>query len=324
MATPPENAIERLNSDIKAIATDCGIELLEDELPFDPIYPYPNDDILSDPDYQLAIQPWMELAKECLRFLIVNSLAFEQLIHKRHGDFIKAQFSLMLRAAQDYRSIIDLIESGHSLQADVVLVSMIETLEFASAVVIDPELAIGFVAADTPEDANKFWHQYISKSKARKKIDGMMELFLKPHKGEKGIVEHYAWKSEALKVLGATKHPNFVAPLIPLYESADREAPAMLQIPKRRTYSVKTIQLAADACVEYANVVLLKFAPKNPSEDNDGKEPDDENEPAGFFDERWLDSYASRGHKFLQLVWLYFLNHQDEHPFNLWQQTEKA
>lgn len=299
------------------IAETLGISLNDGELPFGNLLDVNSVKVAEDSSYQTAMQPWLPLGEECLRYLTVMSILFQKGIEKHNTDFVRAQWSLVSRACQDCRAILKLIDDGFTLQADTLLASYLETLEFAAALFIDSELAGQFVSAETPEESNAFWFRYIAKSKARNKIDALMKEFFVAASHDLDRDEYEQWRSEHRRILGSSKHPNYVSVFVPLFENFPEDSPPFLQMPARRSYSVKTIQALADACVEYANVILLLFARK--SEDSDQDFAIDAQEIEGLiFEEEWLNSYATRGHKFMQTVWIYYLEQQDLPPFNIW------
>lgn len=85
---------------------------------------------------------------------------------------------------------------------------------------------------------------------------------------------------------------------------------------------VSLFETVADVCFEYASVVLLSIHGVRDTGRDDLEVVATPYENAGFFDEAWIDSYASRGHKFFQRVWLFYLQHQDGLPFSLWRAGE--
>lgn len=303
---------DELKAKILEIATSALIELNDGKLAFDPIYDNEYEAI-EESGYREAIWPWRLLAFECLRYLTVTSLSFEFMLRKRIDDIYRGQFALTVRACQDCQAIIALIDRGHTLQAETLLATTLETLEFACAGVIEPSLMAEFVAAQEPEKANAFWHSKIARSKARKKVDKLFDNFLE---GTYSAGEYREWRTEALRKIGAVKHPSYAPTVLPAHENFPDDAVFALQLPIRRKQSVNTIQLLADACVEYASTVLLTFAPR--PKPGDEKRSPKAKQGFGLFDELWLDSYAARGHKFMQLLWIYFLENQDQPPFVNW------
>ncbi len=264
--------------------------------------------------------PWRRLAIECVNYLSILSFTSTEVLsdfpegkNEITRRFLQSQFSLTSRASLDIRSIIDLIDNGYGTQADIISSSTAEVLELAAAIWIDREIAVPFYEADTHDKANKFWHAYLSKGKVRKIIEKF--LLEEVPNLEDSRPEHMAWKSQTGRYLGATKHPSYFTPFLHIFSEIEEDVPYHPIEPILSPSSVATYQHIADHCVELANVILLSVVRRS-SRPNSRKRR--------FFEDEALNSYAERGHKFMQKLWIYYLENQDRHPFSLWRDLEEA
>ncbi|MEM6412048.1 MAG: hypothetical protein AAF683_10985 [Pseudomonadota bacterium] len=305
-------AEERLKEQIKGIAEDCLIVLQDGNLPFEPLYEQQtSQNIPEEEGYQKAIWHWRLLLDECLRYLTVVSLKYESLIRGKHNTSLtKGQFSLLTRATLDCRGIITLLDQGLELQAATIMVSATEVLELAAAGMIDRELMEEFVQSQSPEEAKTFWHRNISRSKARKKIDKFMGLEL----GADALDDYVLWRNRGRQKYGAIKHVSFVPALLPLFGGFEHEPFLGLMLPYKSLQSIEIIQLFADGCSELALATMLSLLDGS-SISGQQVEREDEGK-YGFFDELWLDSYAAKGHEFIQKLWSYYILNQDNEPFS--------
>lgn len=302
---------EALEVEFLRLARERGIAPHENgHIGFNPIWPWPEP--TTEPGYNEAVWPWWRLATECLNYLTVTSQGFFRAIRNDKGsDILRAQWALVARAAKDASAILMLIEKGYSQQADVVLSSMIETLEFASALIIDPALSAEFIATDSPDASNEFWHRHISRGRSRKKIE---ELYTQKLEDASGLgLQHAEWRSYGRKILGALKHPTYVA-IVREIAGQPSEAAYLPGLPFQMLADVRILQMLADICAEYASVTLLKFTAR-PSGKFQGATKAAQ---GGWFEETELDSYATAGHGYILALWIYYLEKQDSEPFSLW------
>jgi hypothetical protein len=301
---------EELEERISALAVECGIVLKEGRAGFAPDAAPDLPDIVEEKDYSEAVWPWRRLMCECANYLLLQSLMFQNLLRNHPGEptnFLRACWSLSTKAASDARCTLHLCDYGYVSQASMVARSCIESIEALAAFSLDRDSADTFVSAETPDQANHAWYIAIRKN-ARRTIDTAFAEIIELDE------ETIAWRRNNRRVLGAMTHPSFMAPLLNIFSVWQDGKEGHPVLPAKTTGCVPLFQAVADTCFEYASVLLLT-ARGNP-DDIDVDTPAHEN--VGFFEEDWLDSYASRGHKFFQRLWVFFLKHQESEPFSRW------
>lgn len=81
-----------------------------------------------------------------------------------------AALAFFSRLANDLWAIIELVERGFDIQARGLSRSFLEHVDVLICCIHDKELTEKFANALEPEEANHFWHQYVSKNKMKRKV----------------------------------------------------------------------------------------------------------------------------------------------------------
>jgi hypothetical protein len=81
-----------------------------------------------------------------------------------------AALAFFSRLANDLWAIIELVELGFDLQARALTRAYLEHVDVLICCIQDRELTREFVRAAEPEEANAFWHKYVSKNRAKVKV----------------------------------------------------------------------------------------------------------------------------------------------------------
>jgi hypothetical protein len=160
----------------------------------------------------LQIDNWVFVIDSLISWYVVLAVCFSRAARGRRTSSPRTNielgsFFLVLGAIVNYAIAISrLCAPGFDLPAKQVLRSLIEYTELLTLFDVQPELLREFHAKQDVEDANKFWHAYLSKGKARKKIENafankMDEYFL-------GVRD---WRSQEKTVLNAATHPSHIA-----------------------------------------------------------------------------------------------------------------
>ena len=82
------------------------------------------------------------------------------------------------RLANDLWAIIELVESGFDLQARALARSYLEHVDVLICCIHDKELTKEFFYAVEPEQANAFWHKYVSKNKAKERVSRFISTLI--------------------------------------------------------------------------------------------------------------------------------------------------
>lgn len=91
-------------------------------------------------------------------------------LEKRAASEQAAALAFFSRLANDLWAIIELVERGFDIQARGLSRSFLEHVDVLICCIHDKELTEKFANAVEPEDANHFWHQYVSKNKMKRKV----------------------------------------------------------------------------------------------------------------------------------------------------------
>jgi hypothetical protein len=302
-----------LEERIAVIAVECGI-ILKDGCPG--FAPEPalaaSQHVAEEKGYAEAVWPWRRLMAECINYLTIQSLTFEMVLRREDvntTNFLRAAWLLSTKAASDARCALHLCDHGFAAQAAIVARSCIETIEALAAFVLDPDSADAFVSSQTLDEANHTWFALI-RNKARRAMDDAFAKFVTmDQKTEE-------WRQHNRRLQGALTHPSYLAPMLNLFSKWEEGRTAHPTLPARTMDCVQVSQAIASSCFEYASLVLFHLA-GSPVRGEEAQ-PTPLHKNVGFFEEDWLDSYASRGHKFLQRLWSFYLQYQDSPPFSLW------
>jgi hypothetical protein len=310
----PPATLGALEERISAIAVECGIILNDGFAGFEAEAPPDLQHVAEERDYAEAVWPWRRLMAECVNYLSIQSLTFESLLRREAGgysNFVRASWSLSTKAASDARCVLHLCDHGFVAQASIVARSCIEAIETLAAFTLERDSADSFVAAQTPEEANHAWFALIRK-KARRAMD---DAFADIVEMDQATVE---WRTHNHRLFGALTHPSYLAPMLNMFSDWKDGVDAHPIFPARTVNCIKAFQAIAEACFEYASLLLLTADKARDTDGSDAAAAATPHENVGFFEEDWLDSYASRGHKFFQRLWIFFLQHQEQSPFSLW------
>lgn len=305
---------DELEERISTLAVECGIVLKDGYAGFAPEEPPDSQDIAAEKGYADAVWPWRRLMSECLSYLAIQSLMLENLLRHQPGEpsnFMRASWSLSTKAASDARCILHLCDLGYVTQASIIARSCIETIEALAAFCLDRNSADAFVSAQTPDQANHAWYILVRKN-ARRTIDTAFAEIVESDP------ETLAWRRHNRRVLGAMTHPSYMAPLLNVFSVWQDGSDGHPMLPAKTMNCVTIFQAIADTCFEHASVLLMIAGRDRDKIDVLPRSY----ENVGFFEEDWLDSYASLGPKYLQRLWLFFLAHQESEPFSLWRSQE--
>lgn len=251
---------------------------------------------------------------ECVNYLIIQSLKHEGLLGKSKGeagDFQRAAWSLSTKAASDALCVLQLCDRGFVPQATIVARSCVEAIEVLAAFTVKRDYAVSFVAARTPDEANQNWYRVLRKARAT--MDAAFADYVEIDEDTQG------WRNDNRRFLGAHSHPSFVVPLLNSYSTWETEEFAHPLLPARTRTCVRVFQPIADACFEYASLLMHATDGQRAAADQRYELPTNPYANCGFFEEDWLDSYAAYGHRFIQLLWIIYIANQNDPPFCLWQ-----
>ncbi|KJF73110.1 hypothetical protein RP75_12930 [Agrobacterium arsenijevicii] len=120
------------------------------------------------------------------------------------------------RICTELVAIRKLILEGLDVPAKQILRSMSENLDALGLATISAEFCSDFIEDQDVENANKTWHKYISKGKARKLIKNNLPVYF----AEK-LTEHDIYREEEEKVLSAAAHPSFISSFVSLFPEYD-------------------------------------------------------------------------------------------------------
>jgi hypothetical protein len=126
------------------------------------------------------------------------------------------------------------------------------------------------------------------------------------------------WRHHNRRLLSGLTHPSYLAPMLNLFADWEEGEEGHPLLPARSLNCVKLFQAVADSCFEYASLLLLTVNGRRDTNGTDVVSKALPYENVGFFEDDWLDSYASRGHKFFQRLLILFLQHEGYPPFSLW------
>ncbi|MDX2236031.1 MAG: hypothetical protein NW203_00565 [Hyphomonadaceae bacterium] len=311
--------IRALEKSIAKLATDSGIVLNKDgyagwgpTLGDEPEVP---EHVGEEKGYLLAVWPWRRLMVECINYLSINALAFQQLVRneKFQQDLFRALCSQHVKAASDAICVLHMADHGYVAQSAVIAQSCKESMEACALFMLDPSAADVFVGAETLDEANDVWFSTIRK--ARKAVDKALTN-LAPRD-----VDTADWMHHKNRLFGALKHPSHIGPMLNAYVEWEDGRTARPMLPARTLDCVTVFQTIAATCFELASIVLLAAHGRRDDTSPATATEDRPYEIAGFFEEDWLDSYASRGHKFMQNLWCFYIERQEEQPFVAWRQS---
>lgn len=82
-----------------------------------------------------------------------------------------AALAFFSRLANDLWAIVELVESGFDLQARALTRAFLEHVDVLICCIQDKELTREFVEAREPDEAIAFWHKYVSKNRAKAKVN---------------------------------------------------------------------------------------------------------------------------------------------------------
>lgn len=274
--------------------------------------PEPKPQVIQEKGFTSAIWPWRRLAIECLNYSTVLSLASLQVTSHTTNVFAKAQYSLLTKVSLDIQAILQLIALGFPQHANIVLSSTIESLELAAGIWIEPGLAENFIAVETPDEANHFWHKFVAKNKTRRLIDDQVEKLI--GKNDIDACAYSEWRTENMQFFGATRHASYMTPFLSIYSKTENDVGYLPGQPICSLTSVRTVQALASSTVDLASAIGISTKSRK------GLERSQRDLPKRFFEEDFLNSYAGKGHMFIQKLWIYYLERQDLPPFSLWRE----
>lgn len=120
-----------------------------------------------------------------------------------------AALAFFSRLANDLWAILELTETGFDLQARALARGYLEHVDVLICCIHDGDLTRQFVEAIEPEAANAFWHQHISKNKAKIKVSNLIGTILGI--GESDIVDRL--RKEADSAGSSLIHPTMLGGL---------------------------------------------------------------------------------------------------------------
>jgi hypothetical protein len=120
------------------------------------------------------------------------------------------------RICTELVAIRKLVLEGLDVPAKQILRSMSENLDALGLATISAEFCADFIEDQDVENANKTWHKYISKGKARKLIKNNLPVYF-----AENITEHDIYREEEEKVLSAAAHPSFISSFVSLFPEYD-------------------------------------------------------------------------------------------------------
>lgn len=121
-----------------------------------------------------------------------------------------AALAFFSRLANDLWAIIELVERGYDIQARALTRSYLEHVDVLICCIHDKQLTEEFVNAIEPEQANHFWHKYVSKNKIKKKVSELIATRI--GLPESDVVDVLR---ESAELAGSTiLHPSMMAGLI--------------------------------------------------------------------------------------------------------------
>jgi hypothetical protein len=102
--------------------------------------------------------------------------------------------------------------TGFDVQVKQIVRTYIEYVELLALVCADQEALDRFISSAVADSANSFWHQYLSKSKARKKR--LFSSVLKKGLPLETQEESRIWHDEQMRQLSESAHPTFNATIL--------------------------------------------------------------------------------------------------------------
>jgi hypothetical protein len=130
-----------------------------------------------------------------------------------------AALAFFSRLANDLWAIIELVERGFDLQARALTRSYLEHVDVLICCIRDERLTKEFVEAVEPEQANAFWHRYVSKNKAKKLVSSFISETLGKDDGD--LVDTLR---EDADLFGSTLvHPTMAAGLAAAFGDGDTD-----------------------------------------------------------------------------------------------------
>lgn len=128
-------------------------------------------------------------------------------------DRHRASTSIAALIHTDLRAVIVLMALGYDVQARNLLRGLRERIDVFSCCALSNEFSKKFISAQTFEHVNKFWHDSVSKGKARKFLS---KRFSELTGAEDGMLDQYwgEWREEADSMLSASEHTFHIAGLI--------------------------------------------------------------------------------------------------------------
>jgi len=118
-----------------------------------------------------------------------------------------AALAFFSRLANDLWAIIELVERGFDIQARGLSRSFLEHVDVLICCIHDKALTENFANALAPEEANRFWHQHVSKNKMKRRVAELVTAEIGIHGSD--IVETLREPAELAG--SAILHPTMLA-----------------------------------------------------------------------------------------------------------------
>lgn len=138
-------------------------------------------------------------------------------INRQPRDEQVAALAFFSRLANDLWAIIELTEIGFDLQARALTRGYLEHVDVLICCIHDRKLTKQFVDAIEPEAANVFWHEHISKNKAKIKVTNLIGATLGI--GKTDLVDRL--REEAELAGSSLIHPTMLAGLSTAFGTED-------------------------------------------------------------------------------------------------------
>lgn len=121
-----------------------------------------------------------------------------------------AALAFYSRLANDLWAIIELVEKGYDIQARALTRSYLEHVDVLICCIHDKKLTSEFVSAVEPEEANRFWHKYVSKNKMKRRVADLVTHLARLPRSE--LIDELRSGAE---IAGSTiLHPSMMAGII--------------------------------------------------------------------------------------------------------------
>lgn len=157
-----------------------------------------------------SVANWLLIFDEMLDlFVSLYIVYFERTMSQKHNTRRIVYMMLTASIASNCFAIRQLVLSGYDVNAKTLARLLGEYIDTLILLLNRPELCPEFHRSQEPEDANKFWHKYLSKGKARREVRSIFKSITQLDEDQTSEIDD--WRADEFTVLSAASHPSMIA-----------------------------------------------------------------------------------------------------------------